>query len=1145
MKRILISLLACLILNSATAQEKTAAPEQIEFFEKKVRPVLVQHCYECHSATAKKVKAELLLDSRAGMVQGGDNGPAIMPGNPDKSRLIEAIRYTNVDLKMPKKGKLPDAVIADLTAWVKMGAPWPNDKQIKKNTYNDFNLQQRKKDHWCWQPIVAQKPPAVKDAAWARTDIDRFLLAKLEAKGIKPAPPADPRTLIRRLHLDIIGLPPTRAEVEDFVKAWDAAPQAAIEAVVDRLLASPHFGERWGRHWRDLVRYAESRGHEFDYTIPNAYHYRDYVIRAFNADVPYNQFVAEHIAGDLLKNPRLGRRAGSVSDRSEDTFNESILGTAFWFLGEECHSPVDIRQDQADRFDNRIDVMTKTFLGLTVGCARCHDHKFDAISTKDYYALFGILESSNYRLARFDTIAHNRKIAEQIWELRKKSRDPLHHAVGNAAVPVIADSHLYLLTAAGIEDHAKALDPQLLKRWQQALAKARKDDSSLLHAFALAAADRKRPIKDVLLPLVKKQGAGTLDLKGVDVIVDYRKPAASDWLPDDLTFGAGSVQPGDIVFGSGPTRPIARIVEQAAAERDRAWDGMKLAAGTQNESGSLGGAVRSGRTLRTPEFTLKEGRAFALVKGSGMIYAGVGQHIMLAGPLHGSLVQKFNTASKFQWVAINLMPYKGQRTHLEFTPSDNSDFAIIAVVQGVNPPSAVPQAGLKISDEFLAHKSLADLAQQQYSAHFSGIATILHAGFDDARVADQAEEVAPHVNWFVQNLDLFIVPDSAEEKALAKVAAPILEQHKKLLAQIKLDSRLTPAMQDGSGTDEHVFVRGNPKMLGPLVPRRFLEAFAGTDPLKVKAGSGRLELAQQMTDPSITPLITRVYVNRVWHHLFGRGIVGTVDNFGMLGEAPTHPELLDYLARGGGAGGGGGTRLVHEKTHPHPRLDARLSNVHAIRRDRRRSRSAEPARASHAAAPARRRDDPRFDPQGLGPPERDDVRTIGPHPPDAVPGRPRQTRERPARRRRPTQHLSFRAAQFPLVVPFGLRHAGAVLDRRQADVVQRPCPSADPDERPVRPPTNRSLGQARARGERQHRRPRARHVPRRVRPAADRRRAQDDLRLPWPRPRPPPLGRPGACVVQYEGVLFCELERFTSALHTDNDHETIRECRVA
>ena len=915
MKRILLALCMLLCSVPAFAQDKAA---QLEFFEKKVRPVLVQHCYECHSATAKKLKAGLRLDSRAGLLEGGDLGPAIVPGDPEKSRLIEAIRYGNVDLKMPKNGKLPDAIIADLTAWVKMGAPWPVEKVGKKNTAAAFDLAKRKQEHWCWQPIIANGPPKVRDTAWASTDIDRFLLAKLEAKGITPAAAADPRTLLRRLYFDLVGLPPSRTDVEEFVAAWEGASakrQAVLEKVVDKLLASPQFGERWGRHWLDLVRYAESRGHEFDYTIPNAFQYRDYVIRAINADVPYNQFVHEHLAGDLLKNPRLnhssppGRGAGG-----EGGFNESILGTGFWFLGEELHSPVDIRQDQADRFDNRIDVVTKTFLGLTVACARCHDHKFDAISTKDYYALFGILESSNYRLARFDTITYNRKIAEELWEFRKKSRPEIGKAFANAVAPTVKKLDAYLLTAAGIEDRSKDLDSAILNRWKQKLIQAAQDPTSPLHMLALVNADRKRSVPEIQSKLVKDSMAKfNLFLPAAKVIVDYssnpspwknapyeellkkklKEPVApgwaGPWLPDDVAFGPGPVQAGEIILGTTPNRPIARVVEVGAAELDRAFDGLRLTAGAQNESGSLGGAVRSGRTLRTPEFTLEHGKAFALVKGSGMIYAAAGQHIMLAGPLHGSLIQHFNTAGKFQWVAFNLTPYKGQRLHLEFTPTANTDFALHWVIDSVGAPPAREEDGLEY---FNRAETLADVVKQTQEMFRVGVEQLETNG-------EVKKPPLPNrrvTNWIVQNSDLFFNPDSDGAKALAKIAAPILEQQQKLLAQIKLDSRLAPAMQDGSGTDEAVFTRGNHKTLGENVPRRFLEAFAGPQKLAVKSGSGRWELAQQMTDPAMTPLITRVYVNRVWHHLFGRGIVGSVDNFGVLGEAPTHPELLDYLA---------------------------------------------------------------------------------------------------------------------------------------------------------------------------------------------------------------------------------------------------------
>ena len=896
MKRFLSAILLLSAPIIAQAQDKAFTAEQIEFFERRIRPVLVENCYSCHSSNAKKLKGGLLLDSRAGLLEGGDNGPAIVPGDPAKSRLIVAISYQKADLKMPPKTKLPDGVIADLTTWIKMGAPWPTEKAIAKKSSSDFDLAKRKAEHWCWQAIRVPEVPKVQDAAWPRGDIDRFLLASLDTKRALPAADADPAKILRRLSFDIVGLPPSRDELETFMKAWREAganTQPVLAAAVDRLLDSPQFGERWARHWLDLVRYAESRGHEFDYTIPNAYHYRDYVIRAINADVPYNQFVREHLAGDLLPTPRLNKDGG----------NESILGTGFWFLGEEVHSPVDIRQDQADRFDNRIDVMTKTFLGMTVACARCHDHKFDAISTKDYYALFGVLQSSNYRLARFDSIANNRKVAKELQALRDESRKPLQIAMASAMTPTVNKLEAYLLTAAGIEDRAKDLNPELLKRWKAALAIALKNDTSPLHPFALAVSQKNKPVQEVLAPLVKRWSHLKNDaLEMKNVIVDYTSNGTpTPLLADDATFGVRPLQAGEIVLGTLPTRPISRIVELGAVERDPLLDGLKLSPGAQNESGSLGGMPRPGRTMRTPEFTIKPGKVYAYVKGSGMIYAAVGQHIMLAGPLHGRLVQKFATGDKHQWVAIDLSPYVGQRTHLEFTPNAGSNFALSMVVQADGAPvapTAVPAIAFMVNENGQI-KSLAEFATETAKRlgliGGSALLSVPERGKLEIDIALVKIIAAPLSNWLIQNADLFIAPDSDEEKALVKIAAPILERQKQLLAQLKLDSRLALAMQDGAGIDEPVFIRGNPKTLGSVVPRRFLEA-TGAKTLKDKPGSGRLELAQVMTDPVATPFTTRVYVNRVWHHLFGRGIVGSVDNFGVLGEAPTHPELLDYLA---------------------------------------------------------------------------------------------------------------------------------------------------------------------------------------------------------------------------------------------------------
>ncbi|SIO66021.1 Planctomycete cytochrome C [Singulisphaera sp. GP187] len=382
-----VVLLGCFGL-SAHADEPVKDPTALEFFEKQVRPLFVARCQSCHGA--EKQKGHLRLDSRDAILAGGDTGAAIVPGKPVESLLIEAINYGDL-YKMPPKSKLPDAEIATLTRWVELGAPWPQQVTAGRSaaTTSVFDLKKRA-EHWSFQPLRASSPPAPHQSGWMRSPIDGYILSALEGRGLTPAPEADKQTLIRRLSFDLTGLPPTPAEVEAFLA--DPSPRA-YETVVDRLLASPAYGERWGRHWLDLVRYAETAGHEFDYDAPDAFRYRDYVVRALNADLPYDQFVVEHVAGDLVNPPRRHPTAG---------FNESILGTGFYFLGEGTHSPVDLREEEASRVDNQIDVLSKTFLGLTVACARCHDHKFDAISTKDYYALSGYLQSSRHQHAFID-----------------------------------------------------------------------------------------------------------------------------------------------------------------------------------------------------------------------------------------------------------------------------------------------------------------------------------------------------------------------------------------------------------------------------------------------------------------------------------------------------------------------------------------------------------------------------------------------------------------------------------------------------------------------------------------------------------------------------------------------------------------------
>jgi hypothetical protein len=370
-------LLPALFPEGGTADDPAApSPAGVEFFEKKIRPVLVEHCYSCHSETANKTRGGLALDSRAGLERGGDSGPALVRGKPGDSLLIKAVRYTHPDLRMPPKGKLPHEVVADLEKWVALGAPDPRTGKVAVKGGPDSWAARRS---WAFRPRRRHLLPAVKDRAWASSAVDRFILARLEALGLRPAPPADRRTLIRRLSFDLIGLPPTPEEIDAFLE--DRSPEAYAK-VVDRLLASPHYGERWARHWLDIARYADSSGGGRSLLFKDAWRYRDYVIRAFNTDKPYDRFLVEQVAGDLLP-------GGTTQQRQE-----WLIATAYLLLGATNYERQDKPVLEMDMIDEQLDTLGKTFLGMTFGCARCHDHKFDAITQKDYYALAGVLKST-------------------------------------------------------------------------------------------------------------------------------------------------------------------------------------------------------------------------------------------------------------------------------------------------------------------------------------------------------------------------------------------------------------------------------------------------------------------------------------------------------------------------------------------------------------------------------------------------------------------------------------------------------------------------------------------------------------------------------------------------------------------------------
>ena len=369
----------------------SAAPEAgLEFFEKKIRPVLVEHCYQCHSAesvAANKLKGGLRLDTQGGTRAGGDTGPGVVPGKVDASLLIKALRQDQFE--MPPKGKLPDSVIADFVKWIEMGAPDPRTKEVAVHPKPAVTAG----DHWAFKPVIAAKPPNVKRTAWLKGDIDRFVLARMEQQGLQPVDAASNRELARRIYFDLIGLPPSPEQMRHFIAAAKKDRPKAVASLVDTLLASPRYGERWGRHWLDVARYAEDQAHTFGVRRrENAHQYRDWVIRAFNDDLPFDEFVKRQIAGDLMEN------------ESGDRFRE-LAGMGFLGLGAQYYKNSDRAKAEADELDDAIDTLTRGFLGLTVSCARCHDHKYDPIPTIDYYSLAGIFNGRGYREAPLVTDA--------------------------------------------------------------------------------------------------------------------------------------------------------------------------------------------------------------------------------------------------------------------------------------------------------------------------------------------------------------------------------------------------------------------------------------------------------------------------------------------------------------------------------------------------------------------------------------------------------------------------------------------------------------------------------------------------------------------------------------------------------------------
>lgn len=883
------------------------SPQALEFFEKRVRPLLVEACHKCHGA--QQQKGGLRLDSAAALRQGGDSGPAIVPGEPQKSLLIQAINYDPDGYQMPPTGKLSPESIAILTEWVRLGAPWPEETSSTAHVAVSSHLSERT-PHWSFQPLQKVVPPATAFPDSLLNPIDAFIGQPLQRAGLKPNPPANRYVLLRRVTFELTGLPPTQEEIEAFLA--DEAPDA-YERVVERLLASPHYGERWARHWLDLVRFAETGGHEFDYEIRHAWPYRDYVIRAFNADVPYPQFVREHIAGDLLPEPRRDPATQAI---------ESVIGTAFFWFGQGKHSPVDLRAEECDTMDNQLDVLGKTFLGLTIACARCHDHKFDPLSQRDYYALTGFLQSSRQAYADTSPPEINAALLEDLHKLTKRSQPALWQQALAALRTFVAHIPELLVenSREGTASQA-SLPPEYVSTWRQALREEALQDRG--HPFHLWAVWSQMP-SDVAQQAAAWQRAYLAEQKATQVLGDAPEPRKESPHPDETI-------PPDVVLD-----PVQWLYDGRAFRRPDTeellplWRGPALqplsglvTTSTLAHSGTVSGHLQG--FVRSPTFTIRHRyiEYLAYRRGGperltrplkqGHIHLIIDGFHYIKDPLYGQLSIQVDRRDVPRWYRQDVSKFQGARAYIELEDLDDGELVVERVVfhDGDRPSDTWhPLVARKLSTTKIEDlRDVARVYQQVLEEALEGLHREQLYGVRPFR--NDVTAGASLINWLCRQP---FWPDHGI--ATTAVVEDYVRQRQKLESQL-LPPQYTLAMTDGTPENDRLLIRGNPKKPAEEIPRRFLEISrlwntSSADPAPAEGpipeqtescspdtqpqGSGRLELAESLVHPA-NPLIARVIVNRIWQHHMGRGLVPTPDDFGKMGQPPSHPELLDWLAQ--------------------------------------------------------------------------------------------------------------------------------------------------------------------------------------------------------------------------------------------------------
>ncbi len=905
---------------AAAGENTTFSPEDLDFFESRVRPILAERCFSCHGE-GEEIEGSLRLTSRSGVMSGGDTGPAAASGDPATSLLVEAISYRS-ELQMPPEGKLSDAEIDALTQWVVRGLPWPPEADqpaVEPAAGEGFKITDEHRKFWAFQPLAHVEPPAIASASWAAGTIDRFILAKLEAAGLEPAEPADRRTLIRRATFDLTGLPPTAEAIDAFVN--DPSPEAYAK-VVDRLLASPQYGERWGRHWLDLVRYTDSFDSRLDdrvipYDCHAAWRYRDWVVDAFNRDLPYDQFVVNQIAGDSLP------AENGVSLNVPGTIATGMLAIGHWGGGD-----ADKEKLLTDIADDQVDVTCRAFLGLTVACARCHDHKFDPIATADYYGLAGIfmsthilsdagpkggsplmlrvpLETNETQRLKAEYDAKVASVTAELESLRKNE-------FAKMATRLVGDVERYLLAAW---DYA---------HWNGEAPRPP------VEAFAAERGLEGFAVRGWVEALEVNQGS----LLSTRVENLFNRPGLIEWrgAGDTPSLIANSTaEPISFLSILMPPRSVA-IHPSPAAGVAVQWRAPQ--AGTFRVTGYVhdgDGACGNGVDWAV---NVRKGGAESQVAG-GAIDNGGRQEFGVANATGPNPITELALAANdsVSVAVLNRGDHSCDTTVVELTITEVASGRVWNLAQDV---LTDPLEGGRGNPHRDAYGSPAvwrflDPAGQR-SAPLVGHA-LLRAWYEVAVQDDRSngakEEAAQAARAVQEAVDrgvqspippesdpaasvyaFLISPESpfwGDDAGLPTATQAELARRSSELTSLQASPPPDPGYAHGCAEggcplspqegihDSRIHIRGRYDRLGPIVPRRFPEVLAGADQPPINEGSGRRQLAEWIARPE-HPLTARVMVNRIWQHHFGEGLVRTPSNFGKLGEPPTHPELLDYLA---------------------------------------------------------------------------------------------------------------------------------------------------------------------------------------------------------------------------------------------------------